>query len=68
MKISLNSNGQKLKHIQRSIKHPGRVIKGPKILAEIKECNSGTKTRHGKQTHTPKNKKKTNIIDIKLRK
>ena len=29
-----------------------RVIKGTKILAEIKECNPGTKTRHGNKAHT----------------
>ena len=31
------------------------VIKGTKIVAETKECNPGTKTRHGKQTNTTKN-------------
>ena len=36
--------------------HCKRMIKGIKILAEKSdERNSGTKTRHGKQTNTTKN-------------
>ena len=38
----------------------GRVIKGTKVLAEIKNSNPGTKTKYGKQIYTTKNIKNYN--------
>ena len=42
-----------------------RVIKETKILAEIKECNPGTKTRFEKKTKNNKVYKLTKIIHTK---